>query len=389
MDKNKTIPEFLLFGGPLHRLGSCLGLVRGKTNTIRLGLALGFLAWVVLMLLAFLQGSVLKMFSLSVINVHVRLLVAIPLFFFCETLVAPRMQDFISNIVRSDLVAESELPKLASDIRWINRIKDSWLMEVIFLLVVFALPLLEMVFHLPGKTASWMWIIDKAGGRLTWLNGWYLMWCLPLFRFLMLRWLWYLGLWWYFLRRLAKLKLQLIPTHSDGSAGLGYLEVVHEHFMPLVVAISAVFSAQFAEDIFSGTMAFEALYRLIPVIFFLCAVLFIGPLFIFFRKLWIARVNGLNRYMILASDYVQTFHHKWTSEIDVFTETHLGTPDIQSLADLTNSVSVIREMRCVPFTRRLTMELAVCVVLPMVPLLIMKFRFDQLIAGLFKVFTGQ
>ena len=104
MDKDNTIPEFSLFGGPLHRLGTCLGLLRGKTNTIRLGLVLGFLAWVVLMLLAFFQGNVPKMFSLGVINVHVRLLVAIPLFFFCETLVAPRMQDFISNIVRSDLI---------------------------------------------------------------------------------------------------------------------------------------------------------------------------------------------------------------------------------------------------------------------------------------------
>ena len=389
MKIDDKIPEFYLFGGPLQRLGVRLGLVREKTNSARLGFALGLLAWGFLILLAFLQGFGPKMFSLTVIGVHIRFLVAIPLFFICETLVVPRMQEFIRNIVRSDLVPESELPLLASGIRRINRIKDSWLAEVVFLLVVFALPMFEMIFQVPGKTASWMWILDKTGGQLTWFNGWYLMFCLPLFRFLLLRWFWHLGLWWYFLWRVEKLKLQLIPTHSDGSAGLGYLEVVHEHFMPLALALSSVLSANFAEDIFSKTMVFETLYRLVPVVLFIIAALFIGPLCIFFRKLWTSRVNGLNRYMILASDYVQTFHHKWTSEIDVFTETHLGTPDIQSLADLTNSVSVIREMRCVPFTRRLIMELAVCVVLPMVPLLFMKFRFDQLIAGLFKVFTGQ
>lgn len=44
-EPRSIIPEFSLLGGPLHGLGSRLGLVRGGTNTFRLGLALGLLAW--------------------------------------------------------------------------------------------------------------------------------------------------------------------------------------------------------------------------------------------------------------------------------------------------------------------------------------------------------
>ena len=73
MREDDKIQEFSLFGGPLQRLGCRLGLVRGGTNTIRLGLSLGLLAWGVLIVLGLLQGLGHKMFSLALIGGHVRL----------------------------------------------------------------------------------------------------------------------------------------------------------------------------------------------------------------------------------------------------------------------------------------------------------------------------
>jgi hypothetical protein len=389
MKENDKIPELSVFGGPLQRLGRRLGLVRGTTNTLWLGVALGLLAWGVLMVLALVQGFGHKMFSLAVIGVHVRLLVAIPLFFACETWVAPRMAEFVRYIVRSGVVPDAEVPALASAIRRVGRMKDSWLAEILFLLAVFAVPLIELIVDLPGKTGSWAAILGQAEGRLTWVHGWYLGFCLPLFRFLMLRWLWHLGLWWYFLWRVERLKLHLIPTHADGAAGLGYLEVVHEHFIPLVLAISAVFSASFAEDIFSGTMAFEGLYSLIPIVLLLTAVLFIGPLLLFTRKLWVCRSTGLSEYMAMASRYVHAFDCKWVRDEKASGESQLGTSDLQSLADLTNSVNVVRGMRWIPAGRGLAVALAASVILPLVPLLLMKYPFDELAARLFQRLTGQ
>jgi len=389
MKEDNTIPELSVFGGPLQRLGSRLGLVRNGTNTVPLGFALGLLAWGVLMALRLLQGFGHNVFSLAVIGAHVRFLVAIPLFFACETWVAPRMAEFVRNIVRSGLVPETELPALASDIRRVGRMKDSWLAEAVIVLAVFAAFMVESIVQLPGGTGSWVSIFNQSGGRLTWVNGWYLGFCLPLFRFLMFRWLWHLGLWWYLIWRVEKLKLHLVPTHSDGAAGLGYLEVVQEHFIPLVLAISAIFSAQFAEGIFSQTMAFEALYLYIPVVLLLTVVLFIGPLFIFSRKLWLCRATGLSEYMVMASRYVHAFDRKWVRDENASGEPQLGTADMQSLADLTTAVRVVREMRWVPVSRRLMMELAACVILPLVPLLLFKYPVDQLAARLFQMLTGQ
>jgi len=388
MKEDDKIQEFSLLGGPLYRLGCRLGLVRGKTNTFWLGIALGLLSWGVLMLLAIIQGIGHKIFSLAVIGVHVRLLVAIPLFFLCETWVAPWMAEFVRNIVSSGLAPESELPVLALGIRRIGRIKDSWLAEVFFLLVVVTLPMIATSVNLSGRTGNWAWVLEQAGGRLTLVNGWYLMFCLPLFRFLILRWLWHLGLWCYFLWRVEKLKLHLIPTHPDGAAGLGYLEVVQEQFIPLVLAISAVLSASFAEDIFSGTMAFEALYRLIPVVLLLNAVLFICPLFMFSCKLWVCRATGLSEYMAMAHRYVSAFDRKWVRDENASGESQLGTADMQSLADLTNSVNVVRGMRTVPASRRLVMELAACAILPLLPLFLFKYPVAELAEKLLKALSG-
>jgi hypothetical protein len=388
MKEDDKIPELSLLGGPLQWLGCRLGLVREGTNTVWLGVALGLLAWGVLMLLALLQGFGLKMFSLALIGGHVRLLVAVPLFFVCETWVVPRMAEFVRNIVRSGLVPETELPALASDIRRVGRMKDSWLAEVLFLLLAFTWPLIETVADLPGRTGNWASILAQAGGRLTLINGWYLMFCLPLFRFLMLRWLWHLSLWWYFLWRVKKLDLHLIPTHPDSAGGLGYLEVVQEHFTPLAAAISAVFSASFAEGIFSETMAFETLYSLIPMVLLLVAVLFIGPLFMFSHKLWVCRVTGLSEYMAMASRYVHAFDRKWIRDEQATGESQLGTADLQSLADLTNSVNVVRGMRWIPVGRRLMMGLAASVIVPLLPLCFLKYPVADVAARLFQMLTG-
>jgi hypothetical protein len=385
MKEDSKIQDFVLFGGPLQRFGCRLGLVRNGTNTFWLGIALGLLTWGVLVLSALLNGSGHKLFSLAVIGGHVRLLVAIPLFFLCETWVVPRMAEFVRNIVNSGLVPENELSTLASDIRRIGRLKDSWPAEIIFIVAAFTLP---MIIDTPGRTGDWRLVVNSGEGGLTWIHGWYLGFCLPLFRFLILRWIWHLVLWWYFLWCVERIKLHLIPTHPDGVAGLGYLEIVQEHFAPLVLAISAVFSASFAEEISSQTLEFDSLYRSIPIVLLFNAALFIGPLFIFSGKLWICRVTGWSEYMAMASRYVNAFDRKWVRDEKVSGDDQLGTADMQSLADLTNSVNVVRHMRWIPASHRLLLTLAASAIVPLLPLLLLKYPFVELTKKLFRTLSG-
>jgi hypothetical protein len=388
MNEKKHITELTVFGGPLNKLGLWLGLVRNETNTIRLGLVLGLMTWIILIILSLMQGSFVKIFSLPFLAGHVRFLVAIPLFFVCETWIAPCMSEFISNITSSDLVPESERPELDSIISRIARMNNFWLAEAILIVFTFVLPHFGLSNIMHGKTSNAAWIFEQAGGNVNIANAFYAWFCLPLFRFLFFRWIWQLGLWCFFLFRLKSMSLKLFPTHPDGAGGLGYLEVVHEHFTPLAVAFSAIQAASFAEEISSGSMPFEALYYLIPFVLLLNLIFFIGPMFLFSAKLWRCKVNGLNEYMVMAHHYVEAFDHTWLRDKNVTGKSQLGTGDIQSLADLTNSINVIKGMRIVPSSRNLIMAFTISVVVPFLPFVFMKLNFSELMLKVFERITG-
>jgi hypothetical protein len=179
-----------------------------------------------------------------------------------------------------------------------------------------------------------------------------------------------------------------MPTHSDGVAGLGFLELVQMHYFPLTFAISAILSSQFAEELSSGTMVFENLYYLAPAVIILCGILVIWPLLIFCPKLLRCRVTGMSDYMVMASDYVYAFDGKWIRHKQGRDEPLLGTPDLQSLADLTNSLNVVRGMRIAPVGTMLLREIGASALLPMLPLLLFRYPIEKLLTGLIRMLTG-
>lgn len=379
MEEREKPEDFSLLGGPLHRLGCRVGLVRGGTNTVALGLALGVGSWVILVLLALVEGFTGKVFSLSVIGGHVRLLLVIPLFFLCESLLDPRARVFVRVITDSQVVPETEVPRLNSEIKRIGRWKNSWLPDTLCLLAAVLMSVGATRLPLLGTTA----VRDQnavAGAAL-----WFWIVCLPLFRFLAFRWLWRILLWWYFLWRLARLQLNLVPTHPDGAAGLGYLDVVHAEFGTLIFAISAGVAASFAEDVIAGSLSFTTLYPALVLILAFNAVMFLGPLCIFTPKLWQCRVKGLDTYMDFASRYVIAFEKKWLGKGSAQRHDLLGTNDVQSLADLTLSLNVVTNMRLTPATRRLVLIVAMAATVPMLPLLLLQYPVTELADRLLKV----
>lgn len=386
LDVGSNIREFSLFGGPLHRLACHIGLVRDGTNTFPLGLAIGTFLWGVLALLTLLEQIGEYVFSLSVVGAHVRLLVAIPLFFLAESLVAPRVVALLGQLVRSEVVPPSAAAALTAELARATRRAQSWIPDTVCLAVAVSFILIAPQLSLPGVSATYGPAQSEGAGTLT--GTWFWMVCMTVFRFLLLRWLWRLLSWTYFLWRLSRLDLRLVPTHPDGAAGLGYLEVVQAQFSPLILALSAIQCATFAEAIYTGSMAFEEVYSGMALLIVVVAVVFVGPACIFSRKLWACRVQGLSDYMVLAAHYVGDFDKKWIASDPSRRPELLGTSDIQSLADLNNSVGIVREMRLVPMSTRTLTEFGLAVIVPAFPLLLFKYPLAELAQGLIARISG-
>jgi hypothetical protein len=158
-------------------------------------------------------------------------------------------------------------------------------------------------------------------------------------------------------------------------------------FLPLVFAVSAVLAASFATDTLAGRMAFEAIYLAIPAILAVDVALFLGPLLIVALRLAACRRQAMKDYMEFAAGYVNQFEQKWLGGSPP-TQTLLGTPDLQSLADLANSVNIARNMRSVPISKRLVTMLLIVALVPMAPLLLLKYPTVELIVRIVRKLSG-
>ena len=118
------------------------------------------------------------------------------------------------------------------------------------------------------------------------------------------------------------------------------------------------------------------------VAFFVVAVL--APRLLFTPQLVRAKREGIAEYGAFASSYVMDFDQKWLHNKDN-NEALLGTGDIQSLADLSNSLAVVREMCAIPFATDDVVRLLVATVAPVVPLLLTIMPFEQLLSQAIKI----
>jgi hypothetical protein len=188
----------------------------------------------------------------------------------------------------------------------------------------------------------------KSGNVLTSAGYWYALVALPVFQFLMYRWIYRMVVWSRFLWKVSKLDLLLTPTHPDAAGGLGFLGKALVPFGVILFALSAVVSSAIASRIlFSEGRLVDYQWSYIAL-FVLFLVTFAGPVLIFVPKLLTLKQRGRMEYGTLASRYTQAFHSKWIEKTEASQEPILGTNDIQSLADLGTSFQIIRKMRIVP-----------------------------------------
>jgi hypothetical protein len=382
MTTARSPESFSLLGGPLYELGRRLGLVRGETNTVLLGLALGWGLWLLIVALTLIEGVTDEVFSMVVVGAHARLLLVIPLFFICESWVVPRMVAFVGTITRSGVVPPDASPALNADVLRIRRWTSWWWPEAVCLLGAIVLEVTGLKLQRYGETGGFNSLRTGVGFVVYFRVG------LTLFRFLLFRWIWKWALWCWFLWRVSRLNLHLLPGHPDRAGGLGSLEAVHERFTPLAAAFSVLECASFAESISAGRLAVTALYPSLTLLLLVDAALFLAPLLVFTDKLWAGRTRGVGRYMGLATRYVTEFEAKWLRD-DVPTDPALlGSPDLQSLADLANAVSVVKGMRWVTIGPRLLIMMTLAAAVPLAPLLLFQYPIAELMQKFFSRLLG-
>ena len=232
---------------------------------------------------------------------------------------------------------------------------------------------------------TWYATRETTQLHLTQAGYWYVFVSIPIFQFILLRWYMRLVLWFRLLWQVSRLNLHLTAAHPDRAGGIGFLGKSSYAFGPILFAQGALLAGLIGNRVlYEGRSLLSFKMDAVGLVGFF--VLFIlGPLLMFTPKLLRAKRRGAAEYGLLANQYVFGFEEKWIRGGVPDVGELLGTGDIQSLADLGNSYSVVREMNIVPFGLEDITRLAAATAAPLLPLTLMIFSLEEVVTRLFKV----
>jgi hypothetical protein len=311
----------------------------------------------------------------------------LPLLIGGELLVHQRLRLIVGPFVDRNIITEAVLPRFRDVIASAMKLRNSVAIELIlFILIYFGGYYLwnsiSGMAKIEEGAGTWFAIPTASGTRLSPSGYWYVFASRPLFQFVLFRWYLRLFIWSRLLWQTSRLELNLIPTHPDRAAGLGFLGVSSAAFAPLLLAHGALLAGLMANPILiAGAKLTDFKMEIVGAVLFLLLLVF-GPLLAFSPRLMQAKRNGLREYGILASRYVSEFDLKWMRGGTPDGEPLIGSADIQSLADLGNSFQVIRDIKPFPFGRDAVILLVVFILLPGLPLVLTMIPLEELITKL-------
>ncbi len=377
----------LVLGGPVYQVWRRLMLSGPALELVgRRIVGIPTLAWLPLLILSAYQGLVIgnavKVPFLFDIEVHARYLLAVPILLLAEIVVHQRIRVVVRQFVDTGIVASESLAGFQAAIARAMRLRNSLLVELTMLVLVFGF---GWMFWQGGRgvtQSTWYVLVDGDQYRLTPAGRWYVYVSLPMFQFLLFRWYFRLVVWFLFLNRVARLPLHLTPTHPDRAGGLGFLGSGAHAFVPVILAQSVVLSAVIGSRIlFQGKALVDFKYEIAAFVV-LQLLLVLGPPCVFMKKLLELKRHGRREYGVLAARYTSEFHEKWIDGKAPDGEPLLGSADIQSLADLANSYTIVNELKPAPLSKDTVGQVVGAVAVPLLPLALTIVPADQILKGL-------
>ena len=370
-----------------------LRLVRLDDNSApgvrRRVVVVALLAWLPLLLLVAAQGQLLQGAAVPFvrdIEVHVRLLVVIPLLLVAEVGARNFLPTVVQEFTQRNLLPAGATARYEAAVAAASRLRNSAWAEAALIVLVYAV-FMGIVWRQYGTlyASTWYAATTPEGSQLTPAGYWYFFVSLPIVQFLLLRWYLWIFAWARFLWQVSRIRLDLMATHPDRAGGLGFLESSGHIFGMVAVAHGAVAAGPMASLIlFKGAALPEFADELAMVVAWVIGVVF-GPLLFFAPQLVAAKKTGLFEYGRLAARHMREFDTKWIAGRAPPGEPLVGSPDISSQADLSGAYSVVEGMRLAPISYIAVMRLAAMTLIPAAPLLLTMVPFNELVLNLFSI----
>jgi hypothetical protein len=275
----------LVLGGPLYQLFLRTRMVKPTMELVyRRILAIVFVTWLPLAVLTALAGSFVGGVSVPFLfdlDAQVKFLISLPLLIGSELIVHRRIRMLVKEFLERGLIASEDQPQFEAIIARSMWLRNSVVVEVLLLLLAFTGGYWLWRTQLALQVATWYAVPGEGSIEFMGAGYWYVFVSLPLARFILLRWYFRLFIWYSFLWRVSRLRLQLNPLHPDRAGGLGFLEHSVTAFAPVLIAQSVFLAGIIGNRIWhvgaklpefkfeiAGFVVFLMLLVLLPLMFF-------------------------------------------------------------------------------------------------------------------------
>jgi hypothetical protein len=374
--------------GPFYRLQRRLGLMTDTDlKAGRRALLFVLLAWLPALLLALLQGLALN-------EQHERALLldfsvyafalATTAFVLMEQSSDKRMAWLVSQFVAQGIVRESAREAFARTRLNMER-RTGWPWVEALVLLAAYLMAWEWLLHGAARIPSGTWFVRMVDGvaQPTWAGWWAVAVALPLFWFLLGRWVWRFVTWGLMLRDIAGCDLRLVATHADRCGGIAFIGQYPKTYLMFVFALTSVVAAGVLKNVVhAGASLMSFKFALFGMVLFLCLA-FVVPLLAFAPVLKLLKRQGLSRYAALVSQHNLAFEAKWIDAAPGATgEPPLGSADVSSLADLAAGYQLVSAMKIVPVSKASIVPLVVAALLPLAAVALTQAPLKQILGEL-------
>ncbi|HZX76644.1 hypothetical protein [Lysobacter sp.] len=273
------------------------------------------------------------------------------------------------------LVEPQDHDRFMQGLQGIRRWRDSVWPELLLFAIAVASAFTAPPLDVYVKVTSWRFDGEGSTAAGLWLNfvG------MPLFRFLVLLWLWRQLLWICLLWQFARVRLALHAAHPDGCAGLSFLGFAQASFivLPLMGALLVTGSLAMEVEYLQATLH-SLRYVLLGYIVLGVAIM-VAPLLLLSPRLAAIKRASLLAYGALGTDCAEQFENKWLGRARGGAAPILEAGDSSALADLTGVYATVNGMSTVPLQRFVLIQFALAASAPLLPVVLLTMPIDELL----------
>lgn len=307
---------------------------------------------------------------------YTQFFIGIPLFIIGERLIGNSMLEAAREFKGSGVVKPEDRPRLKAVENEVARLRRKAAPEIICFVIAFILAILTIgpeLFWDADKMQTWHVEKTATGRSFTMTGMWETFVALPIQIFWWVRWIWKIGLWYWYLKQVSKFRLVLVASHPDHTGGIAFLSETQAKFAIIILAFAMsniVSTIGYKITVEHAPLDLPSVWG--PVVGFIIGapLLFLSPLLLFTKQLARTKKRAMNMFREKAMQAALSVEQQWLNSKCYNDECDTNARnDLAQLSLLSGFYDRIHGMRVVPFDLRSALQLVGSAVGPMIPLL--------------------